>query len=1473
MKYIRLFFVVLILSFGISNVSSKESDLIDTHRQWINERYSDTSGLSLQEKVLEATIIVSDGLREPEAISLLEDLSPQIPELKSYIKWLGSNKADPLLKNLLEALAGLKDYSYKKWPDSWIAARCHMAYLTAGGNIRDVDDEWLRLISAYETHVKSSTDLQELGILPMMKAISFCQRTCRKNYSYPDEYPEVFEIEKEALRVYPPGRHDNSLQNAEVYYWLGQLKTFLDNDFAAALLQSEADFNLGTDFIPIGLGGRYPCNSLWYFKEASRIAENQLNPGHPFVQAVKRSGLNFEANIKAYSPELWNRLEDNYSYYKDYYPVNTIERASEDCLRYIRCKQNGIESPKDISLKDNMDILEKSLGTKNPIFHQHLFQLASSLLFINPEDKYWFNRLVSTFEKSGIDPDSDVSLYYFSAFMNQMYLVDPEQAQTGIEAVYESYLENHSNSPLSILTGMALADYYLNNVSDNAKGESMLGIALADVSTPFTRELLNRADYWYIALRLALNPDAYNPDISDKYFNTLLEGLDISNPKGKNLLRYYLLSGQAALKASEGDYTEASRIAEEYDDLIASWLPDTRIMALEQQAYFLYALGEPREKTDPFIAKAIEIYNQYDNESLRPSTVQNIGAYYYNYGDFENALKWYSKAYELFRLREGEDAFTTDYMLLRQDLAATLEALGEYTEARNILAEDNDTLAETFGVGTGPDLLDALWLEYITLRKDNVSDGWTLMPKLKQISDLTIQLYNASGNDLRIRDKYLLRLSAEGLYISAINYTKVDVGNMSAQQKEMTESSLNMGKVLVPQLEEWLEEIRRTNPNYLRNSDYHEATIALSTYYAHIAEDIPHAIELVTPFMEEGTITGNNMMDYQNYLFLLNLAGRTEEAATFADRIEEAIPGLGGDFSDVKDALTSFRMQQYISSNQYDKALPYARDYFARHRAMLDGNFKLMTKLQQENYMQTHGDPADPLIGLLEYLPDQLAEEAYNAVLYRTGMQLRSHRATRDLIKKSGRTDLKVMLDSVESLRVEMANQGQWIATSDQEANNARIMKLGEIQKRTNRMEQRLLAELSELKEMTLADVTWTQVRDNLRNDEAAVEFVFSNNHILALILRPDYQAPRIIRLCVYDDLDAKLKSLGARNSASRAKLLYNPEDTSLYQLLWQPLEENLQSVNTIYCSLPGVLSTLAVNAFTTPDGDTLFDRYRILQLTTTGQLVFDHIDRIPETIAMMGDILYDDNQAPLSPDDPGSRAIDDEFDFSADFTDDNSRALKKCHFRHLPFTALEIESIGNQFDGENVNAERRREATEFRFRDMIQSRPEILHLATHGYYISPDADVTRYPFIMAKGGDNMHRSGIALAGAEKTWTGLSETPDENDGILTASEVAALDLSDTSLVALSACETALGDYSFEGIFGLQRGFKQAGVRSLLVSLWSVNDRSTSLFMTEFYQCLRAGGSRFEAWRKAVERVRKDYPDPYYWAPFILLDAV
>jgi CHAT domain-containing protein len=141
--------------------------------------------------------------------------------------------------------------------------------------------------------------------------------------------------------------------------------------------------------------------------------------------------------------------------------------------------------------------------------------------------------------------------------------------------------------------------------------------------------------------------------------------------------------------------------------------------------------------------------------------------------------------------------------------------------------------------------------------------------------------------------------------------------------------------------------------------------------------------------------------------------------------------------------------------------------------------------------------------------------------------------------------------------------------------------------------------------------------------------------------------------------------------------------------------------------------------------------------------------------------------------------------------------------------------------------------------------RPYVLHLATHGFFEpfssgEPDGVTQSRPTRFSAGYFNnpMHRSGLALAGANRTlaaWEANKDVPLADDGILTAEDAVALDLKGTWLVALSACRTGQGEENAgEGVMGLRRGFLEAGAQNLLMTLWSVNDELTARLMSDFY---------------------------------------
>lgn len=134
-----------------------------------------------------------------------------------------------------------------------------------------------------------------------------------------------------------------------------------------------------------------------------------------------------------------------------------------------------------------------------------------------------------------------------------------------------------------------------------------------------------------------------------------------------------------------------------------------------------------------------------------------------------------------------------------------------------------------------------------------------------------------------------------------------------------------------------------------------------------------------------------------------------------------------------------------------------------------------------------------------------------------------------------------------------------------------------------------------------------------------------------------------------------------------------------------------------------------------------------------------------------------------------------------------------------------------------------------------------------------------------------LKRSGLMFSGGQHAWLGREIPEGIDDGVLTADEIAGMNLTGTDLLVLSACQTGLGEITNEGVEGLQRGFKIAGVNTIIMSLWEVSDAATEVLMTKFYTLLTKGKSKREAFDKAVEAVKKEYPSPEYWAAFIMLD--
>ena len=459
---------------------------------------------------------------------------------------------------------------------------------------------------------------------------------------------------------------------------------------------------------------------------------------------------------------------------------------------------------------------------------------------------------------------------------------------------------------------------------------------------------------------------------------------------------------------------------------------------------------------------------------------------------------------------------------------------------------------------------------------------------------------------------------------------------------------------------------------------------------------------------------------------------------------------------------------------------------------------------------------------------------------------------------------------------------------------DARISQLDSLDKITNEEEKQINQQSAAFRtNQQNLQIDSRQVQQKLKPGEAAIEFIrFYYYHkdwtdsvlYAAFVILPGDSTPHFVPLCEEKQLSGLLDSK-SNSSAQYVKQLYRgigikgriqtdgKKGDTLYTLIWKPLLPWLNGIKKVSIAPAGLLNRVAFNALPVDSNTYLIDKYQLRQFSSIRQIAEQKIPVQPSNnttdITLYGGIQF--NAADTT-------ATSGNETSTTPLPDNVKRSIRVGIWNDLPGTLKEVNNIKQLFTTNKKATQiiTGANATEESLKQLSGKSPSILHLATHGFSL-PDADkkritnstVSENQFTLA---DNpLLRSGIIMAGANRVWNGAVPIPGKEDGIVTAYEISNMDLSNTELVVLSACETALGDIKgTEGVFGLQRAFKLAGVQNMLLSLWQVPDAETAELMNLLYANKLNGMTTYEAFNKAQDAMRKKYP-PYYWAAFVLIE--
>ncbi|MBI6115971.1 CHAT domain-containing protein [Salegentibacter maritimus] len=405
-------------------------------------------------------------------------------------------------------------------------------------------------------------------------------------------------------------------------------------------------------------------------------------------------------------------------------------------------------------------------------------------------------------------------------------------------------------------------------------------------------------------------------------------------------------------------------------------------------------------------------------------------------------------------------------------------------------------------------------------------------------------------------------------------------------------------------------------------------------------------------------------------------------------------------------------------------------------------------------------------------------------------------------------------------------------------------------------------------KQMTFApfaprEVEWEGIRNSLGQKEVAIEMFGlpvwddqaqkEDNRYFALVLKRDSDHPVLLPLFREKELEKLLNKSGSTSESINA--IYESGRDELLEMLWKPLLSKVHEADAVYLSVNGILQNISFPAL-------LLDQPGELHLLGSTRDISKVKASQPvkkKHLALFGDANF--NSSENSGETRSFRTVENQV----------KQGLEAGLFPALEYTRQEIDTIEKIFRpvAGSLLKLTGDDASEKSFRN-LDNGYNIVHLATHGFYFKSNAAVlTRGLDLIEENyaADNpMYRSGLLLSGSEDL-----NNPRNNDGILTAVEISRMDLSAVDLMILSACETARGDISgSEGVFGLQRALKLAGVKDQIVSLWQVPDKQTAELFEIFYRQFSLGNTVHSSLNKAQTQMAQKYP-PFYWAGFILLE--
>lgn len=539
----------------------------------------------------------------------------------------------------------------------------------------------------------------------------------------------------------------------------------------------------------------------------------------------------------------------------------------------------------------------------------------------------------------------------------------------------------------------------------------------------------------------------------------------------------------------------------------------------------------------------------------------------------------------------------------------------------------------------------------------------------------------------------------------------------------------------------------------------------------------------------------------------------------------------------------------YYNKEEYQKSVSYFKQYMEAVREAIRDEFRMQSEAERMTTWEEERKNIQGIMDMMATMPQghesllpELSTLAYDCMLLSKGILLNSSIEFEKVINASNNTKLKAKYEETKRLNAELLKLRQTASTDED------LEQIVKLQQKSQQLQLELNRSCAELADFTnYIGYTWNDVQAKLQRGDVAIEFAAiktgafdDDNMMVAIVLTKDMKQPVAVPVCTF----AHVKMMQKDAQLYSTSVVGN--------LVWGNLAQYFKDKKRIYFSADGAFNHIGIE-YLQWEGKPLSEQKDMIRLSTTKELCYSSAKMKVEHAAIFGDINYTEE---------GNYTADAQRSVATLRGAAQADGDGVIQFGNLEGTRKEMEEINRMLLSSgirNVQTFADTQASEEAFRSLSNSKLNLLHIATHGAYLAK-GKVTD--------SESMSQSILAFAGAN-----LGNEGTNTDGYVTAADVAKMNLRNCQLAVLSACETALGKMGDDGVFGLQRGFKNAGVHTLLMSLRQVDDKATTELMTQFYKELMAGNTPNQSLRKAQQYLRQHgYDDPQYWASFIILDG-